>query len=80
MHPELPSRVFDDWWHHEGRWVPSLPDEDAGAHAKRICRLAWLEAVSWAYGKARADSLDHLSTMPDPFRKTPSDTDPNAPF
>lgn len=60
--------------------MPPPPDEDAEVHVKRICRLAWLEAVSWAYGKARADSLDRLSTMPDPFRKTPSDTDLNAPF
>lgn len=57
MHPELPSRVFDDWWHHEGSGMPPLPGEDAEAHVRRICRLAWLEAADWAYGKARERAM-----------------------
>lgn len=50
MHPELPSRLFDDWWRHEGSGMPPLPGEDAEAHVRRICRLAWLEAADWAQG------------------------------
>lgn len=53
MHPELPSRLFDDWWRHEGSGMPPLPGEDTEAHVRRICRFAWLEAADWAQGEVR---------------------------
>ena len=53
MRPELPSRLFDAWWRHEVSGMPPLPGEDAEAHVRRICRLAWLEAADWAHGEAR---------------------------
>ena len=49
---------FDKWWYDEGSGMPPLPEEDAEAHVRRVCEIAWsngaykmLEHVA----KAKAD-------------------------
>lgn len=39
------NKTFDDWWAKEGSGMPPLANEDAETHTRRVCEIAWRNAV-----------------------------------
>lgn len=48
----MPSRKkqaeaeFDEWWDSVGSGMPNRPDEEMEAHAKRVSKQAWQDAIT----------------------------------